>query len=361
MVTITLMGTATLLLHGKTYSENEKRILAELPKITVENILSGNFGKELETYVCDHIPGRDLFVGVNSYFSCLTGRNPLGNIYNAKGGYLINAPKKDTAGNFENNMNNIEEFTEKYSVPSTMVIIPTAGYIMEDKLSALTEEYDDDVLFEKAAELTPSIKFLDVRGVLYEAYRDGKKIYYRTDHHLTSEGTYTAYKEYCRFRSIPCPKKEQYSIEEYDGFMGTTYSGSGLWLTDSESIEIWDLGLDTTLLFEENGDKSFDKLFFKEHLDKKDMYPVYLDGNHAYVKIHNPHASEGNILIVRDSYAQNMAPFMAYNYENIYMLDMRYYRGSMEKFLEDNKIEEILYLFGIDTLKTDSSTSWLMF
>ncbi len=359
--TLIISGLAVFLCPAETYSENEKRVLSELPDMTFENIFSGNYGKELEAYLCDHIPGRDMFVGINSYFSYLLGRNPTEDIYKGKDGYLINAPKDDVAQNFVINMNSIENFSKKQNIESTMMIIPTSGYIMEDKLSPFAKKYDDDELFNKAVNLIPSVDFLDVRLALYNAYREGKQVYYRTDHHLTSEGSYNAYREFCRFRSLACPEKEHYNIESFDGFMGTTYSGSGFWLTDSECVEIWDIGINPEVSFEKNSDKIYDTLFFKEHLLKKDMYPVYLDGNHPYVKIHNPDSSNGNLLIIRDSFAQNMAPFMSYNYKNIYMLDMRYYRGSMDEFVKENSIDEILYLFGIDTLKTDSSLSWLMF
>ena len=57
------------------YSENEKRTLAKFPQLSVENITSGNFGKEFETYLADHFPVRDLFYGIHSYVQLYTGRN----------------------------------------------------------------------------------------------------------------------------------------------------------------------------------------------------------------------------------------------------------------------------------------------
>ncbi len=357
---ISVMGLIAVIPPHKTYSENEKRMLKCPPSFSIESVLSGDYMKELETYLGDQLPLRDFFVGVNSYYSYLIGRNSLSDIYKAKGDYLINAPKEDKIDNFTKNMNCIENFTRESGIKSYLMIVPSAGYIMEDRLPSFAGEYDDDRLFEKASSLTPSINFIDTRGILYDSYTDGKQVYYRTDHHLTSEGTYRLYSEYCSFVSALCPKKEDYDIRKFGGFKGTTYSGSGFWLTDGEDIEIWDLHLDditVTLDDKEN----HDTLFFEKHLKKKDMYPVFLDGNHGYVRINNPHASGGNILVIRDSFAQNMAPFLAYNYKNIYLLDMRYYRGSMDEFMKDKKIGQILYLFGIDTLKTDSSTTWLMF
>ena len=358
MCSITLMALWTFFGQSKTYSENEKRILAEFPPFTWESIASGEFQDGLETYVSDHISGRDFFVGLSAYFDKLMGKNALKDIYFAKDGYLINAPKTDADTSFRKNMNNISAFTAKSGIPSTLMIVPSAGYIMKDKLPLNHKSYRDDELFKTASDLTQNIRFFDTRVIIYDSYKAGDDVYYHTDHHLTSLGSYTLYGEYCNLMGIDYPDRDDYTVETVSGFYGTTYSGSGYFMEKSDALEIWDLGLDVKVTFEDG--KTADTMFFKDHLKNMDMYPVYLDGNHSYVRIENPKAKGGNLLIIRDSYAQNMAPFLAYNYKNIHMLDMRYYRGSMKEFLEDKDIDEILYLYGIDTLITDESTSWLL-
>ncbi len=348
-------------LDGKTYSENEKRVLAEFPEFSWKSIASGTFQSDLEKYAADHISGRNFFVGVDAYFSKLMGKNALSDIYYADGGYLINAPKEDTDGNFENNVKNFQKFTESVRVDSTLLIIPTAGYIMDDKLPRFSKEYFDDELFERANSLTPDISFLDTRKVLFDAYTEGKGVYYRTDHHLTSQGSYEVYKAYCEFNDMQYPLKADYTVETYGDFYGTTYSGSGYFLAQPDNIELWSTGNSVTVTLEEKDSKTADSVFFKEHLKNKDKYPVFLDGNHSYVHIHNPRSYGGNLLVIRDSYAQNMAPFLSHNYRNIYMIDTRYYRNSAKKLINEKNINKILYLYGLDTLITDNSTSWLFF
>jgi len=361
MAFITVFALLTFVLPPKEYSENEKRILAQFPQFNAQTVFSGEFQKELETYMSDHLAGRDFFVGLNAYFDRLLGKNTLGSIYHADDGYLINAPSDVSDDVFKKNMQNFDAFSKAAKIPSTLMIVPSAGYIMEDKLPAFCGKYRDDELFKIASELTPSVNFLDVRGALYEKYCDGQQVYYKTDHHLTSAGSYVIYKEFCKNVGTTPPAKEAYSITEHDGFYGTTYSGSGYFLSAADKLEIWDLGEEVKVTLEEKDSKKSDTMFFEEHLDKQDMYPVFLDGNHSYVHIENSHSYGGNLLIIRDSYGQNMAPFLSHNYRNIYMLDMRYYRNSMSDFVKDKKIDRILYLYGINTLMTDSGSSWLFF
>ena len=359
---VTILALLTFVLPPKEYSENEKRILAPFPQFTAESVLSGTFQKELESYMADHLAGRDFFVGLNAYFDRLLGRNTLSDIYYCDGGYLINAPQRASSQSFEKNMANFERFSKECGIPSTLMIVPTAGYIMEDKLPPFHAQYRDDELFRLASELTPSLSFLDVRKSLYDAYADeNTQVYYRTDHHLTSAGSHILYKEFCKNVGTSAPPETVYTVTEHDGFYGTTYSGSGYFLTEPDKIEIRDLGEDIKVTLEEKDSKASDTMFFLEHLGKKDMYPVFLDGNHGYVHIENTHSYGGNLLIIRDSYAQSFAPFLAHNYRNIYMLDMRYYRASMADFVKANNIDRILYLYGLNTLLTDESSSWLFF
>ena len=355
---------AVTFLSTNNYSENEKRFLEPFPEFSWKNILNGDFQDKLETYMSDHIMGRDFFVGVEAYYSNIMGKNSLQDIYKAKDGYLVNAPKdlpeKGETDHFEKNLVNMETFTLTNAIDSTLMIVPSAGYVMEDKLPSFHKKYNDDKLIVKAAKETPSVKFLDLRQTLFDAYKSGKDIYYHTDHHLTSCGSYEIYKAYCEFNGLSYPSEEDYTVTTHGGFYGTTYSGSGYWLTDPDELEVWDLGEEVTVTLEEDGEVS-DTMFFEKHLDQKDKYPIYLDGNHSYVKIENPKAKGGTLLVIRDSYGQNFVPFLSHNYKKIYMLDMRYYRKSLAEMLGGEKIDEILYLYGIDTLITDSSTSYLFF
>lgn len=349
-----------LVLPKRTYSENEKRYLASFPKFGVSSVFDGTFGKELETYMADHIAGRDFFVGLNAYFSLATGRNSVSDVYKCKDGYLINSPNKANSEVFEKNLSRFEGFTKKVKLPSTLMIVPSAGYIMEDYLPKFHGKYRDDELFALASRLTPSISFLDTRNTLSGAVSQGKQMYYRTDHHLTSAANYELYALFCDFSVRDCPARSKYEVETYDGFCGTTKSSSGYFLEKDNTLEIWNAG-DSVKVQIDDGDKKeeADSLFFKENLKNKDKYPVFAGGNHALVKITNENAKDGSILVVKDSFAQCFSTFLTHSFKEIYMVDLRYYRGSVSNLAEENDIDEILYMYGIDSLLTDTNSVWL--
>lgn len=354
------VGGATVFMRKSGYSSDEKRYLAEFPTFSADALASGKFQDKLERYLGDHIFGRKLFVGLDAYFSLAMGRNTVSDIYNGSDGYLINAPKDADTEIFERNLKRFNTFTDACGIPSTLMLVPTAGYVLKDKLPPFHGKYRDDELLSLASELTPSVAFIDTRRALLSAAEEGQ-VYYRTDHHLTSEGNYALYSLYCSVKGFSCPDKESYTVEKAGGFNGTAKSGSGYWLCPADEIEMWDIG-DSVRVSIDDGDgevRTADSLFFKDKLSEDDKYPVFLDGNHSIVKIENKNAPGGKILVIKDSYAQCFAAFLAHSYKEIYMLDLRYYRGCVSEFAEKNKIDEILYMYGINSLLTDTNSAWL--
>lgn len=357
-----LAAMALLLLFSpvREYSENEKRYLAGRPEVSAENILSGEAQKELEKFTADQIPGRDFFVGVNAYWNLATGRNAAQDIYYCDEGYLINAPKQADEKIFTDNLTRFDQFAEKLGVPADLVMVPTTGYLMEEVLPAFHKEYQDDALYDLAGTLLENVRLVDVRGALKQG-KDGGQICYRTDHHLTSYGNYLLYEAYQKANNGTYLSRDAYEVTSYDGFYGTDWSGSGYWLVDPDTVEVWDAGLAPTVTLIDGGaePKVSNDLFYLSHLENLDKYPIFLDGNHAMVTIHNPDAQGGNLLVIRDSYAHCLSTFLAADYQNIYLVDLRYYRQSVSEFVAEHPVDRVLYLYGMDNLITDTNSAWL--
>ena len=79
----------------------------------------------------------------------------------------------------------------------------------------------------------------------------------------------------------------------------------------------------------------------------------------ALTRIKNTNADGGKILLVKDSFSHCLAPFLAENYSEVILVDMRYYKNSVSELVKQEKVDNILVLYGIDNLAADTDIAWL--
>lgn len=350
-------------LPKKEYSSSEKRYLQQAPAFSFDALFSGKFGDDFETFLSDQFGFRNFWVGLSSYYNLAIGNNGSTGIYFGRNDYLLNDPCGD--GRLTINTDVIAEFAAKHpDVPTAALIAPSTGYVCSDILPAVHKEYKDDTYFEMFQEKLSGVDFVDVRETFKNEYNSGKQIYYKTDHHWTSYGAYTAYRELAPVMGFSANGEDAYEKTAYPDFYGTTYSSSSFWLNPPDEIEVWENhahdgavkvtiteGADVT----ENSD-----LFFYDHLEEDDKYPVFLDGNHAYETIENTAASsDEKLLVIKDSFAHSLVPFLSDHYASITMIDMRYYKQNVSQLIEKEGFDRVLFIYSVDNLSSDTDLVWL--
>ncbi|MBE6619419.1 MAG: hypothetical protein E7626_06555 [Ruminococcaceae bacterium] len=347
-----------IFLPSSDFSQNEKRVLAEMPELTAESLSNGSYTDGLEKYINDHFPLRDTFVGIHSYYNRLIGRGNYTGIYMLSDGSLVSAPLDIDSDKCAKNLAALEKFADGTSLPASVIIVPSAGDVNKDKLPFGHENYADDEIFALANEKLGDVKLIDLRALFTEKEAAGEDIYYRTDHHVTSYGSYLMYLEYCKANSIE-PTVGFENIEEIGGFYGTSYSKSGLWLTKPDVLEIWHSPNNykfTVTLDDISEKKEQNGLYSYAHKENMDKYPIFLDGNHAITTIKNESVKNGKtLLVIKDSYAHCLSSFLCDQYETVCLVDPRYYRAGLLKlsqFADDIGATEILYVFGAENLAT---------
>lgn len=344
------------------YSENEKRELQPRPKFTIETLMNSSYGRNFEKYLSDQFPVRKFFVGFDAYFNLFTGRNGSSGIYRGGSNYLISKPVKFNKSSLERNIRKLNSFCESINIPAYMAVIPSTGKIMDKELPMVHLEYKDDKIFQSIINsLSPKISYIDINA-LFEKNKD-KELFYKTDHHWTSLGSYITYTEYCNRLGLNPVNQKDFTKKEYGGFYGTSYSKSALWNTHSDIITIWENPFQNNIkIYIDDGAQgttTSESLFFYNHLEKMDKYPVFIDGNHGFVKITNDKVNDGRLLIVKDSFAHSIAPFLCANYHEIYLIDPRYYKAPITDIIKNNSVDTLLILYGLDNIVNDTNIVWV--
>lgn len=359
LVFIFAMPVTFFVLPKKDYSSLEKRYLEEFPDTDIDSVLDGEFKEQFESFFADHFPMRNMWVGVNAYSNLAEGNNGAGGVYNADDGYLINEPVSED-NRIDKNLRAVTKLKQNNDdIDFTFLLVPSTGYILKDKLPFIHKEYKDDEYFNhiKTTLKNNDIQFVDLRSRFKSETQSGNQLYYRTDHHWTTLGAYTAYNQLMNTMGKTPAKKSSFKIERYPGFYGTTYSTSGFWLNMSDDIEVWKnpknenkIKIDIT----EGGEtKTYNSLFFPKHLEEDDKYPVFVDGNHALETITNDNVKSGSVLVIKDSFAHSMTPFLAENYHTVTMVDPRYYKAPVSALIKNGNYDEVLVICGLDNFATE--------
>ena len=97
--------------------------------------------------------------------------------------------------------------------------------------------------------------------------------------------------------------------------------------------------------------KEYDSLYFDEYLEQKDKYAVYFGGNYSEVNIktgaaRDGHKAEEKLLVIKDSFANSMIPFLLDDFSEITMVDTRFYRGDISRLAED--YDRVLLVYSVN-------------
>ena len=342
------------LLPKTDYAAREKRYLAAAPALNTENLFSGRFAEEAEAYAADHLPGRDFLVGLNAVFELASGRQGTHTVWLGRNGRLLEAPVIWDEEKLARDMAAIRSFAERAGQPVDLMLVPSAGSVLPEDLPALAEPYRDaEILDAVRADAGDGLRFVPLLP-LFQAAENREALYYRTDHHWTAEGAYCAAARYLDTVGREVPPRGQYRIITEEGFRGSTWSRAALWFLPAEPIELWDSGREFRVeIREQEGEHA--GLFYREHLAEDDKYPVYLDGNHSLVRVRSTDpAAQGKILVIRDSFANCFGCFLADAYEEVVLVDLRYYRSPVSELLDEG-FDQILILYSIGNFMSDAN------
>ena len=351
-VIIIVLDAIFLILPDKEISETENRSLQLFPKLNFTTLTNGKFESRFDAYVADQFPGRDAWVSMKSAVDIMAGKTQSGNIFLGKDGYLIQDMKLPSDAFYEEKMEEIRSFVSAHGNLSVSALIaPTALSVLNDYLPANADAVaaDEDAFFEQVkSDLSGfGIRFVDTRDVIKAASSE-EKVYYRTDHHWTTQGAYAAYREYAKQMNLPGLNASYSEKLVTDSFSGTLTASSGFRTGETDRIYVFlpDSPVNYTVLNLSDGGTS--SSFYKtENLKIRDKYTVFFGGNYPEIKIETEADSRKVLLVFKDSYANCFVPFLVSDYRCIIMVDPRYYNGDMNELIESEKVTDVLYLYNI--------------
>ena len=337
----------------KEFSAAENRTLMQKPEFSAKSVISGKYTADLGKYLADQFPLRDVFVSGKAYFELLQGkRENNGVIYVSKN--LLVARPEENKDKLEENLKSIKVFADNVNTDVFVVALPRTVDVFEERLPALYPKENARAVWE---DYNAFSKKLNLKTVgLYDCLCQSNA-YYFTDHHYTSKGAYLTYLELKEALNYTPKKENFFEIKKVtEDFCGTSMRKSGFYLADKDTIELYRYNGDTD--YTVIADHKEISLYDMEKLDTTDKYGVFLSGNHSRVDIMLKGQDRPKLLMVRDSFADSIVPFLALHYD-ITLIDLRYFTDSVASLVNREGYDKVLIYLNISELATSNNLSYL--
>lgn len=347
---VLLLGLAgkEALSHQRTYSPVEKRELQTRPEISITKVLDGRFQKKYESYLRDQFPGRDHWVSFQTDMELFMGKNEIHNVYIGKNHYLLEhyTEKEFDPQQISKNLQALEKFVgkAKQNADVHVMMVPTKSWILREKLPAFAPHYKEQKFYDALQQkLEKEDVLISVEPVL-DAHKE-EEIYYRTDHHWTTLGAWYAYEQYTKavggdLQRAQGKKKFRCISKE---FYGTTYAKIN-YARQADKIEIYEPA-DKLRVVYNMGEKKTKTLYDFSFLKTADQYSVFTGGNQAVLEITGGIKNGKTLLLIKDSFANSILPFLAEDYEKLVVVDLRQLNVSGDRLLEMFSPTDILILY----------------
>lgn len=355
----------SILIPDRSFSADENRSLQRLPAFRLSEYFDGRFETALEHYVDDQFPFRNSFIKIKTAADRTMGKLENNGVYRARSGYLMEDITVPSEKTIREDQDALRHFASKHdSLNMYFILVPNAANIFSDELPLTVRPGDQnapmDRIFKSVRKdgMTP----IDVRET-FKKKKDDIQLYYRTDHHWTTDGAYTAYQ-------YASPKLGNGAARTYapyivkNDFKGTLYSKSGFTNGLDDEIRIYlptdEKSYKKSVIYYADTQKKTTEFYQTGNLKKKDAYTVFGGSNHPMYTIETPVESSKRLLIIKDSYANCFIPFLTQNYREIVVVDPRYYFDNLDDLISSENITDVLFLYNANTFFSDHSLSIML-
>ncbi len=378
---VVLMGMpiVTVALPKQERSENENRTLADFPTLVNQSKMDKaedfgdvidaikwdyitvrdkpSFMDDVETYYSDHLAGRESWVMTKNRLETLIGKQEINGIYTVDD-QMIQVFKEYDPENVADNMAAMNAFVANNpDIECSLMLSPTSQEMNFSKMPSyggyISQKTFIDDCYKQTSERLSTIDCLSFLSSHKDDY-----LFYRTDHHWTSLGAYYAYCAAAKTLGYTAYNLSDFNIESASSeFRGTLYSKTLDNGITPDIIDYYHLKNGAPeikmTVFDGMKETVYDSLYVREYLDVKDKYSSFTGTNAPLITIETNVDNGKNLLLIKDSYAHSLVPFLVNHYSKITMVDMRYINVNLNMFIDVDEYRQALFMFNAVTFAAD--------
>ncbi|MBP3632486.1 MAG: hypothetical protein J6I99_05700 [Oscillospiraceae bacterium] len=184
-------------------------------------------------------------------------------------------------------------------------------------------------------------------------------IYFRTDHHWTALGAYYAYVQFCTAKGITPHNLSDYEVSQFPGFLGSFYNDGGkpdTMKNDPDTVNAYHpVSATASMKYGDNENSTLTggQVIFDESTASASLkYGTFIMGDNPFTVIENPEVSNGeSCIVVKESFGNAFVPFLVDHYQTVYVVDYRYYSGSVTQLARDKGVKDVLFVNNLSAIR----------
>jgi hypothetical protein len=372
-------GIGLLFAPKNTFSEREKRRLSRLPVFYLPNLAKGNYMDSLDNFTADHFPQRNWFLELADSLKSLKGiqkegkkvyadvsstdaiieedssglaifkdteqnRNSKGLVVSKGQAFHIFTNENSMAKDFAQALN---AYPQKFKLRFFCAIVPTLGTYKIPK----EYEYYANKELENIQEIHDALRNVEAIPIHEEMKKHLQEyIYYRTDHHWTALGAYYGYVAFCKKIGFEPQSIKEMPKKFVEGkFLGTHFlkTNDASLKANADTVFYW-IPNTKEVALKWNGRKMEECPTFKLDSIEKNRYLVFLGGDEPFMQLTSKTVKNKRvILVIKNSYGNPFVSYLTAHYEQVLVLDYRYFKGSLSEIIKNYKVNDLLFLSGV--------------
>lgn len=245
-------------------------------------------------------------------------------------------------------------------VPTSMDVMLPESYLTEHSVDSSDQRKAiDSYINPSITAMNPGVKTVSLFTTLRQ--HSNEPIYFRTDRTWTQLGGYYAYTEFCKAKGLQAIPLDQFTKNSYEGFLGGFYreSESDSLYYSADTVDAYTSSANTSLAFtDQNGEVSegWSVISNGEGYDSSLLYLIFAAGDQPYKVLENSDITDGSAcVVVQDSYGNFFIPFLTSHYQRVYVVDYRYYSGSVPQLAREVGASDVIILHDVTATSRSSA------
>ena len=391
---LVLVGALSVFLTKPTFSALENRDLEAAPKFSAKALFFEHLPDGVARWYADTFPGRERLVGAASFIRNIRGVSDV-NVHFGVGSLqdfedepeettapaipadappaeVTLPPVPDEEGEIKSGLlvvgdtvlelygfsskamtryaNIVNRFARTYGITTSVLVTPTnVAFKIPPRYKSMSN--DQKAALEFLGEKLDS-KINNVWVYDTMAQHSGEYLYFRTDHHWTGRGAYYAYAKFCESRGFPAAPLESYETYDHYPFLGSFYrsvGGDPKMKANPDTLTVYRVQVPYTMVCYPKGpggETIPGKLSQKPEAlaNTEEKYMAFAAGDNPYSIITTENTTGRKLLLIRESFGSAFTPFLTENFDEIHIVDFRYFKGDIGKLIREAGITEALFL-----------------